>query len=294
MAHILKNEILELEIELPEEGYSFTRFDWSGKITKVKFKGIDVSTTERTDDINENDFGKGLYNEFGIDSALGYAEATKGEWFHKIGIGLLKKDDDHYVFNKRYEIDPLDFKVSGDSKSITIECESELVNGYSYYLRKEIALIDDSFKVSYELRNTGEKPIVTDEYNHNFVAIKNENIGPDYILKFPFKLQSGSFNEYVNPKDKVEITTSKMSFKGEHDEQFFFSNLSGDKEVEASWELINLKSKIKISEIGNFNTNKINLWGWKHVVSPELFLKMNISPGDSKKWTRTYRIEELE
>ena len=40
---------------------------------------------------NENNFGKGFTTEFGIDNALGFYEAKKGEWFHKIGVGVLKK-----------------------------------------------------------------------------------------------------------------------------------------------------------------------------------------------------------
>jgi len=41
--------------------------------------------------------------------------------------------------------------------------------------------------------------------------------------------------------------------------------------VAAFWELINTKNKIGISETGSFNTTRVNLWGWKHVISPELF-----------------------
>ena len=36
-------------------------------------------------------FFKGFNNKFGVDSALGLVEAKIGEWFHKIGVGLLKK-----------------------------------------------------------------------------------------------------------------------------------------------------------------------------------------------------------
>ena len=36
MAHILKNENLELHIDTPFENYNFSRFDWTGKIIKVK------------------------------------------------------------------------------------------------------------------------------------------------------------------------------------------------------------------------------------------------------------------
>ena len=294
MMHLLKNDLLELEIDLPDEGYRFSRFDWSGKITKVKFKGVDVSTKERTDNVNEHDFGKGLYNEFGIDNALGYEDAVVGDWFHKIGVGLLKKDDKTYAFHKSYEIHPLAYKIHQSPKGITLECESELINGYGYILQKEITLFEAHFKISYRLDNTGQKPLVTDEYIHNFVALDNELIGSNYILRFPFELKPERFNDYVNPDNKIIIGGKEITFRGGHEEQFFFSNVSGNTSVDAKWELVNLKSKIKISEEGSFKTNKINLWGWQHVVCPELFYHIHLEAGQSTEWERTYRFESLE
>lgn len=47
---------------------------------------------------------KGLYNEFGIENALGFEETEIGDWFHKIGVGLLKKDSNTYSLNNEYEI----------------------------------------------------------------------------------------------------------------------------------------------------------------------------------------------
>ena len=34
---------------------------------------------------------KDFINEFGIDTALGFDETDIGGWFHKIGIGFIKK-----------------------------------------------------------------------------------------------------------------------------------------------------------------------------------------------------------
>ena len=57
--------------------------------------------------------------------------------------------------------------------------------------------------------------------------------------------------------------------------------ITGNENIDASWELINLESKIGISETGSFQTNKINLWGWKHVISPELFFNICLKPDQS-------------
>ena len=157
-------------------------------------------------------------------------------------------------------------------------------------MKKKIELQESSFTIKYELQNTGVKDIITDEYVHNFIAINNDLIGRNYILKFPFQLKPKLFWETVNPEQKVDIEENEIKFIDSPKEQFFFSNLSGNKNVDAAWELINLKSKIGISEIGSFKTNKVNLWGWRHVISPELFFKIFVKPGESSKWFRTYNV----
>ena len=293
MGHILKNKNLEIQIDLPLQNYNFSRFDWTGKIVKIKFKNMLLSSVERTDCENGHLFGKGFYNEFGIDHALGFEETKTGDWFHKIGVGLLKKDDQPYLFSKKYEVKPADFKIEIALNKIIIICKSEVINGYSYILKKEIKLLESGFTIKYDLQNTGEKNIITDEYAHNFASINKDTIGSNYILKFPFQLRPQLFEETVNPEQKVEIKQNEIKFNGSPEKEFFFSNLSGNEKVDANWELINLKSKIGISETGSFQTNKVNLWGWKHVISPELFFNISIKPSQVVQWSRTYNVFKL-
>ena len=153
MTYVLKNKKLEIYVDAPSENYNCTRFDWTGKISKVRFQNISVTTVENTNLINTACFGKGLYNEFGIDTPLGFNETAIGGWFHKIGIGLLKKEDDHYLFHKKYAVKPAKFAVFSKANKVIITCVSEAVNGYSYELIKEIELHHSSFTVKYTLHN---------------------------------------------------------------------------------------------------------------------------------------------
>tara|TARA_R110001583_G_scaffold50403_3_gene157351 strand:+ start:21429 stop:22364 length:936 start_codon:yes stop_codon:yes gene_type:complete len=294
MTHVLKNKNLEVHIDLPLESYQLSRFDWTGKITAVKFKGVYVSGSERLDCEDENKFGKGFYNEFGIETPIGFDECEEGEWFPKIGVGLLKKEGEQYSFSKAYETQPADFKVKIESKKVIIECQSQSTNGYSYALKKEIELLEDSFVIRYKLHNTGVKTIATNEYTHNFLAINKELISNDYILKFPFQIKPELFGATVNPEEKVEVGQYEIRFNSTPEEQFFFSNLSGGECVDASWELINTKSKVGIRETGSFKTSQVNLWGWKHVVSPELFFDVNVKPGQKIEWSRMYNLFEID
>lgn len=292
MTHILKNDILEVHVDFPTDNYNHSRFDWTGKIVKVKFKGKSISGTETIDQTKDHSLGKGFYNEFGIDSPLGFDHLNIGEWFHKIGVGLLKKDSTHYNFHERYEIQPADFDIIPESDKIRIKCQSQSINGYSYFLKKEISLLKSGFEVKYYIENRGRNPIVTTEYNHNFITVDRDLIGEGYILKFPFRIMTELFNESINPEQLVEFGEKEIRFLGTPKEPIFFSNLSGGELVDGRFELINTKSKIGISETGSFKTNSINLWGASHVICPELFINIDVAAGQSKTWSRTYQVFE--
>ncbi len=291
MTSVLKNDNLEIHIDLPFANYNYSRFDWTGKIVAVKYKGVYVSGIERTDNVDENIIGKGFYNEFGIDAPIAYEQINDGDWFPKIGIGALKKEGELYDIRKKYEIRPAEFNFVNQGNKIVTQCKSKLINGYSYVLTKEVQLLESGFCIHYRLENTGEKVISTNEYCHNFLAINHDLIGSDYILKFPFQTKIGR-GEIVNPENKVVVGANEITFNNTPKEQFFYSNLSGGKKVTASWELINTKRKIGISETGSFSTRKVNLWGWKQVISPELFFDVFVEPNHEIEWSRTYNIFE--
>jgi hypothetical protein len=293
MAHILKSNSLKVAIDLPLENYKGSRFDWSGKISSIRFKDLPLTTIEDAGSKDVNFLGKGLYNEFGITNPVGYNETPKGGWFHKIGVGLLKKEHKQYLFHRKHVIRPAHFDITYEDRKIIIICKSELVNGYSYILKKEISISENSFTINYFLHNTGEKKIITDEYVHNFMAINNALIGEDYKLNFPFPINSSLFDETVNSENKVEIGLDNVTFNKTPEKQFFFSNLTGGKELQAEWILTNLKANVGIKEFGSFKTDKINLWGWKHVISPELFFKISVDPKETVEWSRKFDVFKI-
>ena len=293
MTHIIKNNTLEVAIDTPLEKYKGSRFDWSGKISSIKFENLPLTTVEDTESKNINFLGKGLYNEFGITSPVGFEETPVGGWFHKIGVGLLKKQHKEYLFHRNHLIKPANLDITYKNQKIKIICKSELINGYCYVLKKEITISENSFTIDYLLQNTGEKKIVTDEYVHNFIAINNALIDKDYTLKFPFPINPSLFDETVNGENKVEIGLDNITFNKTPEKQFFFSNLTGGKELQAEWMLTNLKTGVGIKEVGNFKTNKINLWGWGHVISPELFFKISVDPKKTIEWSRKFEVFKI-
>jgi hypothetical protein len=289
----LKNKNLEICIDAPLENYQHARFDWTGKIVSVRYQNIPVFGVEKLNTSPKSSFGRAFYNEFGIENAIGYDETPVGDWFHKIGVGLLKKEEGPYDFSKAYKIKPASFEVEQNESKITIKCASTLMNGYAYILSKEITLSDSGFTIHYKLTNTGEKTIKTEEYNHNFLAIDHLSMGKEYHLKFPFLLEPALFGEHINPENLVNIDSKFIGFENTPKEVYFFSNLSGSKLVKPSWELIHREKNIGIRETTSFKTRKINLWGCQHVISPELFFDVVVNPKQTLEWSRNYHLQNL-
>lgn len=293
MPHILRKADIELHLDLPTEGYQRARFDWTGKITMLRYKGRDLATTESAAPDDQNLLGRGFYNEFGIDLGLGFEETEPGDWFHKIGVGLLRKDDEPYSFAKAYEIRPAVFQFQSTKDQIRLSCQPEAAGGFAYVLHKGISLTATGFAIEYLLQNIGQKPIVTDEYVHNFTAINRAAVGSDYILRFPFQIQPEAFGETVNPEGKVKIGARDFQFAATPDEAFFFSNLCAGQPLATSWELCDLKQGLGIRERIDFPCSKVNLWGCGHVISPELFCHLSVPSGASFRWSRRYEVFEL-
>jgi hypothetical protein len=122
------------------------------------------------------------------------------------------------------------------------------------------------------------------------MAIGHSLIGKEYTLEFPFKLEPSLFEETVNTEQKVAISSNRIPFNGSPKEPLFFSNLTRSTSENAAWILLNSTAKKGIQETGSFQTNKVNLWGWGHVISPELFFKISIKPNESAEWSRTYEV----
>lgn len=291
MPLILGNKNLELQIDRPGENYIAPRFDQTGKISKLSYQGIQVGTTELPSNNNPERNGSGFYNEFDIDHPSGFKQAQRGEWFHKIGVGLLRKNSDQYEFGQPYEMKPADFQIDGSKDKVTITCKGQNLNGYGYQLSKVIRLLENGFRLEYRLENTGDKTLNASEYVHNFIGIGQSELGEDYSLNLPETINPGVFHKVVNPDEKVQFQGNEARFSGNHKDPFFFSHLFGSHATRAHWKLVNTGYNLAISETGDFKASKMNLWGWRHVVSPELFIRIILNQGESHSWSRSYQIK---
>lgn len=282
--YILENDRLVVEVSKPGEYYKGIRFDWNGFITQVTLDGKHTFCVPESLKPGAGTGGCGICGEFGIDDPVGYDDTPVGGYFPKIGVGILKKSDmSDYFFAKTYESILHSSEVVAEKGSISFFISSSECNGYAYEYKKSISLSDNRLKISYLLNNTGVKKISTSEYCHNFFRINNEEVNSNYTLTLPCKIDPVRTDGEIILKDNVITWPDK-----EMEQQFYLRAYNFDNKTSASWELYNHKNSIGVREINDFPVGKFALWGYKHVISPEAFIMIELEPGQTKTWIREY------
>jgi hypothetical protein len=296
VAIVLENSMLSLTIEEPGQVYKNSRFDWTGNISQILFDNkFSFCSTETTKDFDSRRHGQGLYNEFGIVHPIGYDDCAVGEKFPKIGVGLLTKtSNEAYGFFKAYEIDPFDIQIETGKEWIKFTVFPKDCRGYGIKLIKKIGLSGNSFTIEYELENTGIRKILTNEYCHNFLSVNRTNIDAHYTLRLPAEiLKPSAMVEAVNPENAVVLKENAVNFNFTPEKDFFFSPLTEFRSTLGEWEISHDRIGVGMKENSDFIPETMNLWGSKHVISPELFVKIDLDPGQKLKWRRIYKFYYL-
>jgi hypothetical protein len=209
-SHVIKNGEITARVYLPDAKAGFyrsTRFDWSGAIASLEYKGhnyygswfskitdiYDFGYEGPNEDVISAEFTAmvGPAEEFGV---IGYNEAKPGGLFVKPGIGVLRRaDETTYNHSKPYEIangGTWDVKRSGDSITFTHTVSEPAIDfGYVYTKVIRLAKGKPQMTIAHSWKNTGKTPVRTNVYNHNFMTLDKQPPGPDYAITFPFEPQ---------------------------------------------------------------------------------------------------------
>lgn len=296
MSFKISNDKLVVLFDEPGAVYKGSRFDWGSQLTQIIWENKHTFCGVETTYNSLNTItGKGLCCEFGIDQPIGFDDCLVGELFPKIGIGMLTRNSiEPYIFSKLYQVLPATFIINPISESvISIICIAGDYRGFSYSLEKRYELINSSILINYQLENTGTKMMTTNEYCHNFISINNLPINQDYKLIFPQIINQDAIIENVNPDKVVNFNENHLTWNNEPASDFFFSGLTGKNEKINSWSIENNKAGVGITESCSFIPDHCNLWGKRHVISPELFFNISIKPGEDVQWQRKYELYKL-
>ncbi len=274
----IKNERLEVEIAEPGKLYRGARFDWTGFIVQVI-----LDDRHTFCGMEEKCGGRGLCNEFGIIEPIGFDEMLPGEQFPKLGVGLLTRpDNEEYAFGRNYQIEPFDIEYSAMPDSVSFTVFPRDCHGYSAQLEKVVSIKNNSLEIKYTLINTGNKPLHTDEYNHNFLSIDGHEIGLDYKFETSFLLPEENIPRPLSRKN------NGISFLETPWRSFYLPVPQVPEVARPCWELIYLPNRLGIMETSFFPLSRFALWGTEKLISPETFFRIEIDPGQQAAWTRSY------
>jgi hypothetical protein len=207
-SHQITNGDITATVYLPDAKggfYTTTRFDWSGAIASLKYKGheyygnwfskitdiYDFGYEGPNKDVISADFTAmvGPAEEFG---ALGYNDVPEGGLFVKPGVGVLKRDEMNYNHSRPYAIangGKWDVKRSRDAVEFTHTLSEPSISfGYVYTKVVRLTPGKPQMTISHVMKNTGSKSIVTNVYNHNFTTIDKLPIGPDVEITVPWQM----------------------------------------------------------------------------------------------------------
>jgi hypothetical protein len=294
----LKKDSLRLLLAVPDPVKGFyrgARFDQSGFIYRAQLGNLQLFGPWRDNfKRGQLDAVTGPAGEFGMKSPLGplgYDEAAPGGGFVKIGVGHLKRiDDTPYSFSKNYEIlDAGKWTVSQGETFFESSHQLAPLRGWAYEYTKRIDLPDaTSIKISYKLKNTGSKEILTDYYAHNLLVFNHEFIAAGDSVEILADLAGKKIPEPAG------LTPRKIEFQGPikpNKGHFLEMPLPKDLKNPVLARIFNKKANAAVTLSADYSPYKLDFYGHDKALCIEPFLKIDLKPGEELSWSDTYQIE---
>jgi hypothetical protein len=271
--------------------YRGTRFDWSGVIASLEWKGHNYfGLWFEKYDPKLHDAITGPVEEF---STVGYDDVKAGESFVRIGVGAVRKPEEPaYRQFATYDItDPGAWTVNKGTDSIEFVHELRDTAGYAYEYHKKVRLTGNTLVLEHRLKNTGRKPIATNVYEHNFYVLDGQLTSPDYVVRFPFAPRA------ARPLNGLaEIRGTEVVFlKPFEPKQSVFTELEGFGATPADYDIRveNTKTGAGVRQTSDRPMSKLNFWSATRTVCPEAFIDLRIEPGMESSWRITYEFYEV-
>ncbi|GEM_PF-47115 len=316
----ISNGQVRARLWLPDAANGFyrgTRFDWSGSIANLDYKGHTyfgnwflqfdpaVADVAWRQELGGYAAGQASANAGPVEeftgpgnSAPGYDEAKPGETFLKIGVGALRKPEggsdgryDHYF---PYRIaDPGKWSARVFPDRVEFAQTVSASNGYAYEYAKivRIAAGAPEMIIEHTLKNTGSKALESNVYDHNFLVIDRQTPGPDLRISFPFDVKGTRAMTGLAEVAGREIRYLKILENGER----AMTGITGFGDSAKDYDITveNRATGAGVRITGDRPLERLNYWSTLSVAAPEPFIRLRIEPGAASRWTITYRFYSL-
>lgn len=289
---VLDNGAVRLTVYLPDARrgyYRAARFDWSGMIARAEYRGHRYFSQWRTPhDPTNFEHALGPCDEFGSPVPLAYAESRPGESFIKIGIGHLERiEEPRYRFSQPYRIvRPGTWETRAGKDRIEFRQELSEPRGWGYRYEKVVALTADGFEIARKLRNIGSRSLETNTYNHNFLTIDDDRIGPDYTVTLPFAVPERRPLKDMGAIEGREIRFNRAIPEGDA----VFSEVPGHsgRVEDHGFTVRNRRTGAGLRVAGDASLAKMNFYAAPTAICPEPFVDLKLAPGAERAWTSRY------
>lgn len=304
----LSNGVLTARMYLPDVQrgyYRSTRFEW-GVLASLEYQGhafygpwftkydTTVGNFEFKDGavvVGDHNWISGPVEEFAV--PLGYDEAPAGGTFVKIGVGHLRKpaDGSAYRFSNFYDVvDPGTWTSTTTATSAEVRQQvKDSGSGFAYDYTKVTRLVPGAAQmvIEHRLRNTGTKPIESSTYNHNFMVMDGQPIGPGLEFIAPFALTA------ARPPDPAfaEIAGNRFVYKKELQiGDQVASGLQGFGATAADYDfrIENARTGTGVRIRGDRPVSRMVLWSIRPTFAIEPFVSIAVTPGAEFTWTYTF------
>ncbi len=331
----ISNGIVKAKIYLPDANRGFyrsTRFDWSGMIASLEYKGhnfygpwfyridpdvYDLAYDEKGVISAPFTAALGPAEAFGGDGgALGFAEARPGGTFIKIGVGVLRKPmngeppvpvrpaafsgrgggPDRYDHSRAYTLvdsGKWQVKTRKDSVEFTQHL-TDAPDGYDYVYRKVVRLLPGKpeMVIEHSLKNAGQKAIKATVYNHNFLVMDGQGPSQDFSMAVPFPIVSPRPPSAGLLEAKGNQLTYLRAPVGEERATAAIQGF-GDAARDYDIRVENKKLGAGFRVTGDRPLSSLAVWSIRTVNAVEPYNAMDIAPGQEFTWTLRYEYYTL-
>jgi hypothetical protein len=311
----ISNGQLRVKLYLPDAKngyYRGTRFDWSGVIASLEYKGhnyygpwfdkIDPPVHDYAFKGTEVVAGacsgiSGPVEEFQTkDTALGWDEAKAGGTFIKIGVGVLRKVGTNYdPYTLSEIVDPGRWTVKQHADSVEFTQElTDPSSGYGYVYRKIVRLKEGKpeMVLEHSLKNTGRRTIHSTVYNHNFLVLDKQPPGPDFSISVPFQIRPTQPSDERLAKAQENRIVFAKALENEEVVEIPFRGF-GDTPKDYDIRIENPKVGAGMRIQGDHPLSFVNFWSMRKVLAMEPFIAMTIDPGQEFTWNIHYEYYTL-
>ncbi|MFB3779392.1 MAG: hypothetical protein ACE141_17370 [Bryobacteraceae bacterium] len=302
----ITNGLITAKMYLPDAKngyYRSTRFDWSGAIYSLEYKGheyygvwydrIDPKVVNWVHQGPEIVSGPcsalaGPVNEF--ETPLGWNESQPGGTFIKLGVGVLRRGEGNYNRFVHYEVlNPGKWSVKKAKDSVEFTQElSDPASGYAYLYRKVTRLEKGKpvLVIEHNMRNSGKRAIHSNVYNHHFVVLDKQPPGPDFTFRVPFQIKASR----PPNKEMAEVRGNEVVYlRALADQDQVGVGIQGFGDSAKDHEVIieNKKVGAGLKITGDRPMIRSMLWSIRTVLAVEPYIAVDIEPGGEFTWKDT-------